>query len=374
MPAETDSLPGAKPSLWRPSAFGDLPELPLIGASDVLPVLPGMDLWDCWPLQHEDGRTVSRDGRQWWFFLSAPQFPDPVDRHAEARIRLMARDGDGWHDLGPVLDPVTTPGSREWAGSAVLMDDGAAVTLFFTAAGRRSGAFTYEQRLFAADGRFGPAGPAGWDVPREIVHADGARYFRGEQREGGPGKIKGFRDPAWFRDPQSGNRHLLFTASKPESGHSHDGLIGIATLREGAWELGDPLVDAVGVNNEMERPHIVLRGGLYYLFWSTQRSVFAPGAVAGPTGLYAMAAEAVAGPWRPVNGSGLVACTPAAEPSQSFSWWVTGEDEVWSFVDHWGLAGRSLTDHPELLRRQFGGCPAPVFRLHFAGDRVSVKA
>ena len=27
---------------------------------------------------------------------------------------------------------------------------------------------------------------------------------------------------------------------------------------------------------------------------------------------------------------------------------------------------------PELLRSQFGGTPAPVFRSHFAGDRVTI--
>ena len=31
-----------------------------------------------------------------------------------------------------------------------------------------------------------------------------------------------------------------------------------------------------------------------------------------------------------------------------------------------------LADHPELVRAQFGGTPAPVFRLVFAGDRVLI--
>lgn len=372
-----ETQPGGAPARWQPQGFATLPELPLIGPEDVHPFLPELDVWDCWPLSHEDGRTVVHAGRQWWFFLCAPQFADPVDRHARARIRLVSRElpsrGEAtWQDHGYALDPATTPGSREWAGSAVLMDDGHSVALFFTAAGRRGGDFTFEQRLFVAEGVLSEAGPGNWGVPREMVQADGIRYFSGEQREGAPGAIKGFRDPAWFRDPQTGERHILFTASDPHSSHSHDGLIGFATLRNGVWQLGNPLVDAVGVNNELERPHVLYRDGWYYLFWSTQRSVFAPGAVAGPTGLYAMAARAFAGPWVPVNGSGLVACTPASEPMQSYSWWVTGEGEVWSFVDQWGMAGRTLTDHPELRRSQFGGCPAPVFRLDFRDDRISI--
>lgn len=362
---------------WRPGPFTNLPELGLIERGDVRQVLPDLDLWDCWPLQHEDGRTVHSEGREWWFFLSAPQLRDPAARHDQARIRLLshdrlATDGQKWRDHGAVLTRAATPGTREWAGSAVLRDDGQSVALFFTAVGRKDEPFSFEQRIFCVSGLFGPSGPTGWQSPREIVQADGVRYFRGTQREGQPGQIKGFRDPAWFRDPHTGTRHLLFTASAAGSPHSHDGLVGIATLQDGQWVLGDPLVDAIGVNNELERPHIVVRDGLYYLFWSTQRSVFATDRNAGPTGLYAMVAPALVGPWRPVNDIGLVACTPRAEPTQTFSWWVTGDDEVWSFIDHWGLRGRSVASEPDLARSTFGGCPAPVFRLKFKGDLVAV--
>jgi levansucrase len=117
---------------------------------------------------------------------------------------------------------------------------------------------------------------------------------------------------------------------------------------------------------------MVVRDGHYYLFWSTQRRTFDPAVQAGPNGLYAMVADRLRGPYRPVNGNCLIAGNPAAEPTQGYSWWVTGEGEVWSFIDHWGMAGRSFDQHPELLRQQFGGTPAPRFRLAFAGDRVTI--
>ncbi|MFX9608445.1 glycoside hydrolase family 68 protein, partial [Acinetobacter baumannii] len=88
---------------------------------------------------------------------------------------------------------------------------------------------------------------------------------------------------------------------------------------------------------------------------------FGPRSVAGPNGIYGMVADSMTGPWRAINGSGLVAANPAGEQTQTYSWWVTGEDEVWSFVDDWGMEGRSLADHPELLRANFGGTAAPVF-------------
>jgi levansucrase len=286
---------------------------------------------------------------------------------------LASLGADGWRDHGECLPDVLSPGSREWAGSAVLHDDGVNVTLLFTAAGRRGEGHSFEQRLFAAGGRLGANGPGDWQSCTEIVRPDGQRYFIAAEGEGTPGMIKAFRDPAWLRDPATGRSHLLFTGSAGWDNADFNGVIGLVTQGDdGTWQLGDPLIEAIGINNELERPHVLVRDGRYYLFWSTQRRTFDPNANAGPNGLYAMVADRLTGPYRPVNGSGLVAGNPADEPTQSYSWWVTGEGEVWSFIDHWGMVGRSFDAHPELLRQQFGGTPAPTFRLEFSGDTVTI--
>ncbi|WP_408590956.1 glycoside hydrolase family 68 protein [Novosphingobium sp.] len=373
-PQQTFSATGV--SRWEPQAFTDLPEIPLVTAQDIQPLVPGLDLWDCWPLAHEDGRTVVHAGRTWWFFLSSPIFPDPVTRHGFARIRLLSRGADGWRDHGNALPDGLNPSTREWAGSAVLHDDGRAVTLFYTVAGRRDGPFSFEQRLFAVPGTLGPQGPEGWQTPEEIIVADGVRYIadRQEIEAPEPGTIKGFRDPAWFRDPATGLAHIVFTASAAWDDNRFNGIVGVATWDGTRWALGDPVIEAIGVNNELERPNVHFRDGRYYLFWSTQRHTFNPQAVPGPNGIYGAVADSFSGPWRAINGSGLVAANPATEQTQTYSWWVTGEDEVWSFVDYWGMQGRALADHPELLRAQFGGTAAPVFRLRFAGDAVTVAA
>lgn len=358
---------------WRPAALDGGAEIALITAADAVPILPELDLWDSWPLAHEDGRTAELDGRQYWFFLSAPRFADPGQRHDAARIRLASFGADGWRDLGDCLPVELSPGSREWAGSAVLHDDRQSVTLFFTAAGRKGQPPSFEQRLFAAHGQLGADGPGDWTSSAELVRPDGARYFIANEGEGTPGMIKAFRDPAWLRDPATGKAHLLFTASAGWDNAAFNGVIGLATMADdGSWQLADPLVEAVGVNNELERPHVLLRDGRYYLFWSTQRRTFDPAGPSGPNGLYAMVADRLTGPYRPVNGNGLVAGNPGAEPTQGYSWWVTGEGQVWSFIDHWGMQGRSFDQHPQLLRDQFGGTPAPVFKLAFAGDTVTI--
>ncbi|MFM5895763.1 MAG: glycoside hydrolase family 68 protein [Novosphingobium sp.] len=357
---------------WRPAAIAGA-EIALIGPDDARPIFPGIDLWDSWPLAHENGDTARIDGREYWFFLSAPCFPDPGQRHDAARIRLASLGDDGWRDHGEALPREISPGTREWAGSAVLLDDLKTVILLFTAAGRRGAAASFEQRLFAATGSFGADGPEDWREPVEVLRADGQRYVVAAEAEGKPGMIKAFRDPAWFRDPATGLKHLLFTGSAGWSDEEYNGVVGLATLDDlGNWQLQEPLVEAVGVNNELERPHLIVRGGRYYLFWSTQRRTFAPGGTNGPNGLYAMVGESISGPYRPVNGSGLVAANPASEPTQGYSWWVTGEGQVWSFIDHWGMQGRTFDEHPELLRQQFGGTPAPVFALDFDGDRVTI--
>jgi levansucrase len=247
--------------------------------------------------------------------------------------------------------------------------------LFYTVSGRQGGPASFEQRLFAVAGRLDGLTIRDWHGLHEIIVADGLRYLldRQEIAHPEPGTIKAFRDPAWFRDPATGKAHVVFTASAGWSSDPHNGVIGIATREGDRWVLGNPLIEAIGVNNELERACMVHRAGCYYLFWSTQRHTFGPRAVAGPNGIYGAVADRLSGPWRMINGNGLVAANPLHEATQSYSWWVTGEDEVWSFVDYWGMAGRSLADHPELVRSQFGGTPAPVFRLRFDGDRVLIQ-
>ena len=263
--AQTIAQPVSRPpSRWEPQGYDPLPEIPLVTAADVAPIMPGLDLWDCWPLAHEDGRTAVHAGRTWWFFLSAPCFPDPVQRHDVARIRLLSHGEDGWRDHGNALPDGLNPGTREWAGCAVVMDDGVSVTLFYTVAGRRGGAFSYEQRLFAVPGTLDADGPGQWQEPVEIVAADGVRYIadRQEITNPAPGSIKGFRDPAWFRDPATGKAHVVFTASAAWSDNPHNGLVGLATLTDAGWAVAGCAVVAATPRRLPVRPLAAPRGAV----------------------------------------------------------------------------------------------------------------
>lgn len=356
-------------------ALQPVPQVPLIDGNGVSRILPGYDLWDYWPVQERDGRTADIAGGALQMLLSAPVQPDPESRHARARIRLMHETPHGWRDLGYLLPDGFAPGSREWSGSAIVTPDHDRVTLYFTAAGHRGEAEpSFDQRLFETSAVLsidaGVPRLSDWTNPVESVVADGEIYTRDMTGGGGIGTIKAFRDPAWFCDPADGAEYLVFAASLAQSTSPWNGAIAVARREQGRWALHPPLITADGLNNELERPHIVHHRNRYYCFWVTQRKVFASDGPSGPTGLYGMVADQLTGPWSALNGSGLVCGNPPEAPIQAYSWLVLGELSVLSFVDRPGLTANPRD--PEEARRHFGGTPATPFRLLLDADRATV--
>lgn len=359
---------------WSPAhidaiAARPYPTAPLIAAADVVPVADGIGVWDAWPVQTLDG-AIHRtgDGTELWLALATPRFDDPNDRHDHARIHLFRRSEGAWQHVGPAMPDGFSPGSREWSGSAVIDAAERDVTLYFTATGRRGDAeLSFEQRLFAAEASLTDEAGApvltGWHNLREVVERDPAFYMPTDAGFDQIGKIKGFRDPAFFRDPADGARYLLFTASDADARSDHNGVIGIARAVGAEWQILPPIVTANGLNNELERPHVIHHGGLYYLFWVTQRHVFDPAGPTGPTGLYGMVSDSMSGDWQPINGSGLVLANPEEAPAQAYSWFVFPDLSVTSFVDDWGTGDT----------RRFGGTFAPFLHLHLDGSRASLR-
>lgn len=347
---------------------------PLLTDSDVTRVGPDLDLWDAWPIQRDDGHPAEvAQGETLWMALAAPRFDDPDERHLHARIHLLSKTDAGWRDLGPAMPDGFAPGSREWSGSAVLDAAQMSVTLYFTAAGRRGEAETsFEQRLFRAEATLKRAG-AGWRLDAwrglaEIIARDPLYYMETAGPGGHVGTIKAFRDPAYFRDPADGQRYLFFAGSCAASRSSYNGVIGAAVSAADGdpWRSLPPLLTADTLNNELERPHVVYHGGSYYLFWSTQRHVFNPDGPTGPTGLYGVVADRLTGPWRPLNGTGLVFANPASAHRQAYSWFVMPDLLVTSFVDDWG-------EDDAARARRFGATFAPMLRLRLQGDLAFVS-
>ena len=358
------------------------PTAPVIRAGDVVSIVAGYDFWDLWPVRDPDGGISSIAGGELWMALSARAIGHPARRHDIARLRLLAKRDERWADLGPLFPDGASLGSREWAGSGVHQAGDRSVTVFYTATGRPGERRrTFVQRIAQATGHLavddGAIGLTDWSEHRECVQADGILYIRAEEEHGEPGFIKAFRDPFFFRDPATDHDYLLFTGSLASAGTHFNGAIGIAQARDDGWSRWDllpPLLHADGVNNELERPHVVFHGERYYLLFSTQRRTFHP-AVTGPTGLYGFVATSLLGPYEPVNESGLVLQNPPAEPFQAYSWLVLNDLRAFSFVDYHSLRGRYPGDlDPADARSAFGGTIAPALQLGFDGARAWIDA
>ena len=321
---------------------------------------PDLYYWDMWPVQDCDGRIARIADRELWMVLCAPDNGDPAARHFAAKIHLLRRDGDRWSDLGPALPEFSGPYEREWSGSAIWADG--QFTLWFTGAGLSARPGGYQQALFETTARTDGEGlPEGWTEPKHILADPFPEYLAADAHEGEAGRIKAYRDPAYFRDPADGREYLAFTASRAWSDSEYTGAIGLAVRNGGDWRLLPAPIHSGGVNNELERAHIVYRDGAYLAFWATQSSTFATALREAPTGLYGMVADSVTGPYRPLNGTGLVLANPAGLPCREYSWSVTRELVVSSFVDR-----------PDPDCREFVGAPAPLSRLDV--DPVSARA
>ena len=327
------------------------PRLPNLDASRFQRPGPDLYYWDMWPVQDRDGFIAQIRGRELWMILAAPDDGNPAGRHFNAKIHLLERDGEGWTDLGPLLPDFSAPFEREWSGSAIWHDG--RFTLWFTGAGLAESPGGYQQALFETAAATRADGlPGEWSRPRPILTDLTSDYMPADAQEGEAGKIKAFRDPAYFRDPDSGTEYLVFTASSLAGDSDFTGSVGLAERCDGDWKLLPPLIHAGGVNNELERAHVVYRDGKYLVFWATQSSTFAPAFRHAPTGLYGMIADSFLGPYKPLNGTGLVLANPVERPSQTYSWSVTRELLVSSFVE-------TISQDPG----DFAGAPAPLLQL-----------
>ncbi|MXP26719.1 glycoside hydrolase family 68 protein [Altererythrobacter indicus] len=348
---------------------------PAFGPDDFSAVGNKIDIWDAWPVQDADGHPslISHD-EVLWMALAAPRFDDPEERHGHARIYLLLRKGKEWINLGPLMPDGFSPGSREWSGSAVLGADRRTLVLYFTATGLRGeSVITFTQRMFSTRATLVKDDTGyhfeNWRDLTEVIPLKPDWYMPSDAGNGKIGTIKAFRDPGYFFDPATGRHYLFFAASKAFSHSAFNGVVGAAFCDDPSrdeWHVMPPLVSADELNNELERPHVVLHKGLYYLFWSTQAHVFNPEGPTGPTGLYGMVASALTGDWKPVNGSGLVFANPLDAPKQAYSWLVMPDLKVTSFADQWGPV--ELADG----ERRFGGTFAPDIQLWLDGDRAGL--
>nr|WP_242851478.1 glycoside hydrolase family 68 protein [Clostridium sp. DMHC 10] len=277
-------------------------------------VAPNLWVWDTWTLLKRDGSPAVVDGYKVIFALTAPRNVDWNKRHDVAVISYFcSKNGKDWMYKGPAYSVEDALGSRQWAGSAML-DENGRVQFFYTATGRKGEAVrTFEQRLvkttFNISANKNGVHISNWSKHQVILEPDGV-YYQNMQQAKGP-IIYSFRDPYFFEDPKTGKDYLLFEGNKggnterlktenigdelfrknhtvPSGSENFNGNIGIAVAENREltkFKLLPPLLEAVGVNQQLERPEVVVKENKYYLFIISHRFTYAPG-LNGPDGLY----------------------------------------------------------------------------------------
>jgi levansucrase len=324
-------------------------------------------VWDTWPLTDLNMRPLRFDGWHVIFSLVAPREIAFHDRHPIASIGwFSSRDGRSWRYRGLAMSGGSALGTRQWSGCAVLIGD--RVQLFYTASGDRSGDdpdwLTNDpvQRIALATatittttGDIALTGPQFADS-RIIAEADGRLYQTAEQARGGE-IIYGFRDPFVFAD--GSDIFMTFCGNRAGPG-CFNGNVGLARAldeRLEDWQLLPPLLHAEAVNQQLERPHFVVRNGRHHLFFVSHAETYAPG-LTGPDGLYGFVGEGLRSDYRPLNGSALVVANQPGRQPQRYADYVMPNWFVEGFIDTVG--------------DRFGGTLAPTLRLEVDGTRAWV--
>ncbi len=355
----------------------------------------GTYVWDAWPIRDVDGSVSEFDG--WVVMVALSAGWNEVEETGNAFYTLSelrywyTRDGD-WRPGGTIFSRADGLGSRQWAGSAVHDAETGEVTFYYTAVGdpeapgveddpaprpvsifnEAIGRPSTVQRLAAATATVAVTddGIAFENVGnhRIIGEADGFWYDTHDTYLMGEA-VYGFRDPEYWRNPRTGEEHILFTGNAAGLPGPYNGAVGLMTRNGDNWELEPPILVANGVNSQLERPHVVTRDDGLYLFFSTHDFTFAPD-VAGPRGLYGFrsASGDLRGHLTPLNGHGLVAANPVEAPEQVYSFLVLPDGQVMSYLNVlWGFGQR-----PEYEGREMFGAPAPLFRIALDDDTAVI--
>jgi levansucrase len=360
-------------------------------------------VWDTWPLTRLDMKPVSYRGWHLIFSLVAPRNIGFDARHEVATIGyFFSRDGKSWQYGGEVFPGDTARGARQWAGSAVLVGD--QVQLFYTASGNNEDPqvpdpnwdLNANQRLARATARIRVDANGVFFAGQQfrnstiVAEADGTYYqteAQGRYRQpGGAPNLMAFRDPFVFRDPNDDQVYMLFEGNiagenpvagtktcgpaeigpvppghvTPPNANLYEGAVGIARAQNAnmsRWELLPPLLSAVCVNAQTERPHLVVHEGRYYLMTISHTFTYAPG-LTGPDGVYGFVGDSLRSDYQPLNASGLVLGNPPEQPFQAYSEYVMPNWLVEAFIDRVPLPGGG---------ERSGGTLAPTLRLEVDG-------
>ena len=392
-----------KPTIWtRADALkvneNDPTTTQPIVSSDFPVMSDEVFIWDTMPLRSLDGTIVSVDGWSVIFTLTAQRnsnnsqyldsagnydiTSDWTNRHGRARICYWySRTGKDWIFGGRVMAEGVSPTEREWAGTPILLNEDGDIDLYYTCVTPGATISKVKGKVLTSEEG---VSLTGFNEVKSLFSADGVFYQTESQNP-----YWNFRDPSPFIDPNDGKLYMVFEGNVGGERGSHIvgkqekgilppghldvgnakyqvGCIGMAVAKDltgEEWEILPPLVTAVGVNDQTERPHFVFQDEKYYLFTISHKFTYADG-LSGPDGVYGFLSDKLTGPYSPMNGSGLVLGNPPSQPFQTYSHCVMPNGMVTSFIDN---VPTSNGDY------RIGGTEAPTVKIVLSGNRSYVE-
>lgn len=273
-----------------------------------------------------------------------------------------SKDGINWTWGGRLLNTSADERPQEWAGNLVMREGTKNVVDMFYTSVSGGGAVSViaisTGQIYTDDTK---VWFEGFTSTTDILNPDGVHYANSTQDP-----YFNWRDPFPFINPGDGEVYCLFegniagkrgsftltdneTGILPPNVQAGDGAIygtaamGIAKLASGSYATGtfdesqwtqlDPLISALGVNDHLERNHLVFKGKYTYLFGTSQQALYS-GGLQGPDGVYGFVSEnGIFGPYEPLNGTGLVLGNPSSAPHEAYSHFVDSEGYVQYFMD-----------------------------------------
>lgn len=273
-----------------------------------------------------------------------------------------SRDGIDWTFGGRLLNKSADTRPQEWSGNLVMREGTKnIVDMFYTSVsggGSTSVIAISTGQIFSDDTK---VWFDGFTDTTDMLNPDGKNYANPTQDP-----YFDWRDPFPFINPGDGEVYCLFegnvagnrgsfTLTDNETGVLPPGFtvgsganigaaaMGIAKLNSGSYETSTfditqwtqlpPLISALGVNDQLERNHLVFKGKYSYLFGISHHGTYS-GGLEGPDGVYGFVSEnGIFGPYEPLNGTGLALGNPSALPYEAYSHFVDSEGYVQFFMD-----------------------------------------
>lgn len=373
-------------------------------------------VWDTWSLTDEHSNQMSYKGWDVIFSLVAPRSIPFDSRHWSAKIGYFYRKStaelnSSWTYGGLLFPEDSSLSNTEWSGSTRLMQ-GNKVRVFYTATtfgtprpgtdGKPAVLATVEGRISASDDgvtfdKFGEH--------VEIAEPDGTWYQTAEQNPS-----FSFRDPFTFEDPaHPGVTFMLFEGvgggvlgseethvTEEDLGyvdgdpfaetveevngmcaHYQRGNIVLAWADSKdltSWTMLPPILTAYGVNDQTERPQMILQDGKYYLFTISHQFTYANG-LRGPDGVYGFVGDGIRSDFQPLNDSGLVLGSPTdlnlpADAPESPT--VGQNPRQFQAYSHYIQPGGLIQSFIDNVDGRRGGTLSPTVKVNISGETTAV--